>query len=192
MPEKVTTQTATQKDVVEEVTVSPTVADEEKQTKKTTDKNKTVDVKSLRDDDEIQVISLIPNVSYKDSHTGDIYKWDKVGHIEFMPFEVLKNMWRSSKSYFKDMWLKPLDDRVVAKFGLTSVFEKYEFLMDESNYTGKSISKLCNVISSTPNGLKFSICNKIKDLIASNKITDIRVIRALEKQLKLDLTSLLD
>lgn len=142
----------------------------------------------LQDTDEIAVVSMIPNVSYKDSRTGDFYIWDKVDHCEYMTFEVLKNMWRNSKGYFKNMWLKPLDDRVINKFGLESIFKNYEFLMDASNYTRANINKVCDVISSTPNELKYSIFNKIKDLVVSGEIVDIHVIRFLEKRLDLDLT----
>lgn len=152
---------------------------------------KTIDVSSLTDSDEIDVISLIPNVSYLDSYTNDLYRWDEVGHIEPMTFETLKNMWRNHKGYFRDMWLKPLDERVIAKFGLANTYKNYEFLMDESNYNRKNIDNLCDAIIATPNGVKFSIVNKIKDLVVSGKITDVVIIRSLEKHLGLDLISFL-
>ena len=174
--------------VVAESTTTTSVIENEESNKKKTTKKK-VEIEPLKDFDEIDVISLIPNVSYKDSHTGDFYEWTEVGHIEQMTFETLKNMWRNSKSYFRSMWLKPLDDRVINKFGLKSIFDKYEFLMDESNYKRENIKEICNNISSTPNGMKIYICNKIKDLVFNNKITDVYVIRALEKHLNLDLIS---
>jgi hypothetical protein len=146
----------------------------------------------LEDSDEIEVVSLIPNVSYKDSKTGDMYEWDEVGHIEIMTFDTLKNLWRNHKGYFRNMWLKPNDDRVINKFGITKVFEKYEFLMDESNYTRTNIKNLCSVISDTPNELKYSIVNKIKNLIVTGKLSDIAVIRDLERHLNLDLISFLN
>jgi hypothetical protein len=151
-----------------------------------------VSLEPLNDSDEIDVVSIIPNVSYKDSKTGDMYEWDEVGHVEIMTFETLKNMWRNHKGYFRNMWLKPNDERVINKFGLTKTFEKYAFLMDESNYTRDKIDDLCYAISNTPNELKYSIVLKIKDLIVSEEVKDIAVIRALEKHLKIDLISFLD
>lgn len=151
-----------------------------------------ISLEPLIDSDEIEVISLIPNVSYKDSRTGDMYQWDEVGHVETMTFETLKNMWRNNKGYFRNMWLKPNDERVINKFGVTKVFEKYELLMDESNYTRTNINEICSVISDTPNELKYSIVNKIKDLIANGKLSDVKVIRELEKHFKLDLISFLN
>ena len=154
--------------------------------------NKKVSLEPLNDSDEIDVVSLIPNVSYKDSKTGDMYEWDEVGHSEPMTFDTLKNMWRNHKGYFRNMWLKPLDDRIINKFGLTKTFEKYEFLMDSSNYTRANVKELCSVISNTPNELKYSIVNKIKDLIANGDLSDIVVIRDLEKHFNLDLVSFLN
>lgn len=162
----------------------------EKKTTKTV--KKTVDVNSLVDSEEIEVVSLIPHVSYKDSYTNDVYKWEEVGHVESMTYETLKNMWRSHKSYFRNMWLKPSDARVIAKFGLASIYEKHEFLMDESNYTRNNADKLCKAISATPTGMRLSIFNKIKDLVVAGKIVDVVVIRALEKHLGLDLISFLN
>lgn len=155
-------------------------------------KEKEIKKEPLQDSDEINVISLVPNVSYKDSRTLDMYEWDEVGHIELMTFETLKNMWRNHKGYFKKMWLKPNDARVINKFGLTKTFEKYEYLMNASNYTKKNIQDICSAISDTPNGLKMSIFNKIKSMVVNGDISDVTVIKALEKHLKTDLMSFLD
>lgn len=193
---------STTKSAVDEAAVETSMAadadtvekgkDEDKEVVKTIkEKKKEIKPEPLVDSDEIAVVSLIPNVSYKDSKTGDTYKWDKVGHVEDMTFETLKNMWKNHKGYFRNMWLKPNDDRVINKFGLIKTFEKYEFLMDEKNYTKKNIDSICESISNTPNGLKIAICNKIKDLVINEKVTDVNVIKKLEKHLNLDLIDFL-
>lgn len=145
----------------------------------------------LKDTDEIKVVSLIPHVSYKDLQTGDYYEWDEVGHIEYMTYAVIKNMWRNNKTYFRDLWLKPIDDRIISKFGLTKSYDKYENLMNNKAYTRQNISKICEEISSIAIGLKYSVFNKIKSMVFDGEITDIQVIRTLEKNFNLDLTSAL-
>ena len=152
---------------------------------------KSVKVEPLKDSDEIEIESLVPNVSYKDSKTGDMYEWDEVGHIEPMTFDTLKNMWRSHKGYFRNMWLKPNDSRLINQFGLTKTFEKYEYLMDASNYTKKNINTICDAIVETPNGLKFAICDKVKSMVINGEVSDVSVIRELEKRLKIDLIEFL-
>ena len=184
-----TSTNSTIEDVVENNIVD-TVEEMNEKTTKTT--KKSVKAEPLADSDEIEVISLVPNVSYKDSKTFDIYEWNEAGHIEYMTFDTLKNLWRNNKGYFNNLWLKPNDDRVINKFGLTKKFEKYEYLMDSSNYTKKNINAICEAIKATPNGLKFAICTKVKNLVIGGELTDIFVIREIEKRLHIDLISFLD
>lgn len=181
---------ASTKTVTEETKVVSEVTEEMNENKNKNTK-KSVNKEPLKDTDEINVVSLIPNVSYKDSKTLDMYEWDEVGHVEPMTFETLKNMWRNNKGYFKHMWLKPEDERVINKFGLTKTFEKYEYLMNASNYTKENIKDICSAISDTPNGLKISICGKIKNMVINNEVSDVSVIRALEKHLKIELIDFL-
>lgn len=169
--------------------VVDTVEEVNEENKKT--EKRTINTEPLMDSDEIEVVSLIPNVSYKDSKTGDMYEWDKAGHVEYMTVETLKNMWRNYKGYFRNMWLKPNDKRIINQFGLTKTFEKYEFLMDASNYTKKNINAICDAISGTPNSLKFSVCNKVKDLVVNGEVTDVSVIRTIEKRFDIDLIGFL-
>lgn len=155
-------------------------------------KNKSVKAQPLEDSEEIEVVSLVPNVSYHDNKTFDRYEWHEVGHVEPMTFDTLKNMWRNNKGYFKNLWLKPMDDRVIDKFGLTKTFEKYEYLMDGSNYTKKNVDVICEAIKATPNGLKLSICDKVKNLVINGEVADVFVIKKLEKQLQIDLIEFLN
>lgn len=182
----------TTKAVVEEAVENDVTEMTEEMNEETKKNTKKTIKEELRDSDEIEVVSLVPNVSYKDSKTLDMYEWDKVGHVEYMTFETLKNMWRNNKGYFKNMWLKPNDDRVVNKFGLANTFEKYEYLMDASNYTRKNIKDICEAIVTTPNGLKLAICDKVKNLVIGGKLTDVHVIKELEKHLKIELIDFLD
>ena len=152
---------------------------------------KAIRQETLNDYDEVEVVSLIPNVSYKDSKTGDFYEWDEIGHIEYMTFDILKNMWRNHKGYFRNMWLRPNDDRVVNQFGLTKTFEKYEFLMDKDNYTKKNIDVICDAIANAPHGLKSAMYDKVKNLVINGDVTDVSVIRKLENRLKIDLIEFL-
>lgn len=183
---------STTKSAIDDVILEDTVIDavEKMNEEDKTDKKK-INKEPLVNTDEIEVISLVPKVSYKDSKTLDMYEWDEVGHVEYMTFETLQNMWRNNKGYFKNMWLKPNDDRVINKFGLTKTFEKHEYLMDASNYTKDNIKNICSAISDTPNGLKMSVCGKIKNMVINGDVSDVSVIRALERHLKIDLIDFL-
>ena len=146
---------------------------------------------ALSDSDVLEVESLIPNVVYEDSRTGNYYEWEEIGHCEDMTFDEIKNMHRKHKAYFNDMWLKPLDERVIKKLGLSRTYDKYDFLIDESNYTNDHIDEVLDGLSSAPASLKIAIVNRIKDMVADGTVSDIKVVRKLEKRLDIDLISFL-
>lgn len=158
----------------------------------TTKKNDATNAKELDDKEEIEVVALIPNVSYYDKATGDRYEWENAGDVEYMTVETIQRMRRNSRGYFEDMCVKPNDERVIKKFGMERYYEQHDYLMDASNYTKDNITNVLDKFSSLrSNSLKSSIVNKIKDMIANGELSDAVVIRAIEKRLDIDLISLL-
>lgn len=146
----------------------------------------------LNNDDEVEVVALIPNVSYYDKATGDRYEWDNAGDVEYMTVDALQRMRRNSRGYFEDMYLKPNDERVIEKFGMQRYYDNHDYLMDSSNYTKENIAHIFDEFSKIrSNSLKSSIVNKIKDMVSTGELSDVSVIRAIEKRFDIDLISLL-
>lgn len=146
----------------------------------------------LNNDDEVEVVALIPNVSYYDKATGDRYEWDNAGDVEYMTVDALQRMRRNSRGYFEDMYLKPNDERVIEKFGMQRYYDNHDYLMDSSNYTKENIKHIFDEFSKIrSNSLKSSIVNKIKDMVSTGELSDVSVIRAIEKRFDIDLISLL-
>ena len=182
------------KDETKEVESEASVPSPAKAAKKnvTTKKNDATNVKELDDKEEIEVVALIPNVSYYDKATGDRYEWENAGDVEYMTVEAVQRMRRNSRGYFEDMCVRPNDERVIKKFGMERYYEQHDYLMDASNYTKDNITNVLDKFSSLrSNSLKSSIVNKIKDMIANGELSDAVVIRAIEKRLDIDLISLL-
>lgn len=145
----------------------------------------------LKDTDEIEVVSLIAHVSYKDHKTGDLYEWENVGDVESIPFSVLKEMRRGYKSYFNDLWLKPNDERVIDYFKLNKVYEKYESLLEKEAYTPENIDEVVKIISSLSNSIKITVYNKIREMVINGEIVNVNVVRTIERKLNMDLLYLL-
>lgn len=177
---------------VEENMNDEIATDATKRTSRRKNTRQSADVEdALSDSDVLEVESLIPNVVYEDNRTGNYYEWGEIGHCEDMTFDEIKNMHRKYKAYFTDMWLKPLDERVIKKLGLSRTYDKYDFLVDESNYTNDHIDEVLDGLSSAPASLKIAIVNRIKDMVADGTVSDIKVVRKLEKRLDIDLISFL-
>lgn len=154
-------------------------------TKKVVDDEKVVE--PLQDTDDIEVVALIPNISYKDNKTLDFYEWKNIGDIEEIPFEVLKNMYRNHRGYFRNLWLKPLDDRVIDKFKLRKLYDSHEKLINIDNYTIDNIYDICEEIHKLPNSSKLSLLSLIRNSVDEGKIQDIRIIKQLESSLNISL-----
>jgi len=174
----------------EKVVAENSVVGKNENTKETTKRVSRASVE-LNDSEEIEVMSIIPNVSYHDKKTGDDYEWDEAGHTESMTVETIKDMWRNNKGYFRNMWLRPLDERVVVKLGLTKLFEDYEFLLNASNYTTNKLDKVFSVFDGLNNQMKNTIITKVKQMVEDEEIKDVKVIKRLGVKLDVDFISLL-
>lgn len=187
-PRKNTTVT-NKEAVVEKATATPVEEIVEEKPVKVATKPEKV---KIEDDEEIDVQSFDSNVTYWDKTTDETYFWENVGEIISLPYSVIKNMWRNHKTYFRNFLLKPLDDRVVKELGLTKVYEKYDFLMEGSQYTKDNINTIINTINGGTNGFKSAIFNNIKNMIIGGDITDIYVIKQLGNAFDIDFAGLVD
>lgn len=189
--EQTTTTSATvdEKDTVAEISNNVVV---DKVEKKDEAKTKRAKVEPLNDFDDIEVQSMIPNVSYLDTKSQDFYEWKNVGDIETMSFETLKNMWKNNRGYFKKLWIRPLDKRVIEKFnGLSKLYTEYDELMDINTYNRDNVQSIIKRILDMPHGTQHSVITLILDSVNNGKLTDVKVLRELEKSLGLDLISLI-
>lgn len=167
---------------------------ENKEVKKTTKKTKQTNSTkpALKDDDIIECISQIPNLSYKDNKTGDMYRWDNVGDIEEISFGVLKDIYRNHNSYIKNLYFIFSDERVIKHFRMERIYEKYLGLLSKDIYTRDNINTIQENVKALPKGIINTVLNKVKSLVINGEISDIQVIRSLEKIFDIDLIYLLD
>lgn len=188
-PRKNTTVNVQDEVVAEKATISP--VEETVEEKPVVATTKPVKVK-IEDDEEIEVQSFDSNVSYWDKTTDETYFWEEVGEVISMPYSVIKNMWRNHKTYFRNFLLKPLDDRVVKELGLVKTYEKYDFLMDGSQYTKANLNSIITTINGGTNGFKSAIFNNIKNMIINGDVTDVYVIKQLGNAFDIDFVELVD
>ena len=188
-PRKNTTVNVQDEVVVEKTTISP--VEETVEEKPVVATTKPVKVK-IEDDEEIEVQSFDSNVTYWDKATDETYFWEEVGEVISMPYSVIKNMWRNHKTYFRNFLLKPLDDRVVKELGLVKTYEKYDFLMDGSQYTKANLDSIITAINGGTNGFKSAIFNNIKNMIINGDVTDVYVIKQLGNAFDIDFVGLVD
>lgn len=140
----------------------------------------------LRPFDLVKVKALIPNVYYTNSKTGNSYVWQESEQVEEMTFEDFTDIWRNHRGYITELVLRPLDDVVIKRYGLTGFYSEYDFVLNGKNYTLDNLSKIYNVIDKSNNAVKINIIDKIKLMINNGDITNIRVVKNIEQ--KYDIT----
>ena len=146
-----------------------------------------VTVVELNDSDEVEVVACVPNLSFKDFKTGDVYEWRNVDDVEYMSVESLKNMYRNNRDYFRNLYLKINNEWLIKKFNLTKIYDEYEYLTEMNNYTQKNIKVICKKVSDSSTGIRHTIINRVKTWVANGDINDIKVIRDIERSLNIDL-----
>lgn len=165
-----------------------TVSSEPKKTVKKT----VVKEKPISPTDEIEVVSSVPyRVSYYDQATYDRYVWEGIGDIQSMTFDVLTRMRRNHPGYFENMEVMPTDERAIQKLNLGGLRNTTETFSSPSEYTRDNIGSTIEKIKKLGMGAKFTVVNKIKGMIENGEITDVIVLRAIERGLGIDLISLL-
>lgn len=170
--------------VTEEVTVSPPL-----QEKKTTRKRlNQIDVNEL-----IPVRSLTNHkLVYVSKATGARYVWSEYGSLEYLTFGEINTMRSQYPKFIKDCLVLIEDDDVIELFNLDAVYENVYSIEELDNFFKKSNFEIEELIKTLPNGVKKSLVSRAKELIENEELTDYRKIKALETQLNVDLTILLD
>lgn len=141
----------------------------------------TVVTKELQPDDIIEIEAIVPNVEYYNSKSGNRYSWSETGQVEQMPYEDFLDIWRNHRGYINDLVLRPKDKRVIEKYNLKKVYDNYDFILNSKNYTVSNLNKIFEILDKSANSVKINVLSKIKSMVADNEVTNINVVKSIEK-----------
>ncbi len=141
-------------------------------------------------DEEIAVRSVVfGGLTWKSQRSGAYYRWNEIGETLYIPFNELITMNNTSHDFLFTPFVIFQDERVVNYFRLNSVYEKIacvnnlENLFDEGNLDEIG-SALRNIVNT---GMRDIAISKIRTLRGEHKLTNIDVIRLIEKILCFDM-----
>lgn len=146
--------------------------------------------KSIRDNDVIVVKSLVPNVYYTCSKTLDTFSWADVGDAEEMTFAQLKVMKNKHGGYFTKKWLYPEDDMARKKLGIDSIFATTFEKKDMRLLYGNDVTAVKEKLHYIPAEEKAAYIKRVQTDVKQGKITNVKIIRLLEKELDISLMDL--
>lgn len=142
---------------------------------------------TLNDETKVSVKSLVPAVYYSCTTTFESFAWVEVGDVQEMTYKQLRMMKTKHPRYFNDKWLLPMDNNVVKKLGLEKVYANNMNRGDMKKLYGSNVVEVEELLSGLSNEAKTKLAQRVEDDVKNGKIANVKVIRALEKHLGVEL-----
>ena len=129
-------------------------------------------------------------LTYKSRATNAVFRWNQIGEIQPMTIGEINEM----NNYKADFLRKPLvilmDEKAIKKFRLTPVYENVAKINNlGAVFNSGDMNKIDKVISDALSvNMRDILISKVRQMYKNKKLTDINVLRLLEKRLQFDLT----
>lgn len=129
-------------------------------------------------------------LTYKSRTTNAVFRWNQIGEIQPMTIGEINEM----NNYKADFLRKPLvilmDEKAIKKFRLTPVYENVAKINNlGAVFNSGDMNKIDKVISDALSvNMRDILISKVRQMYKNKKLTDINVLRLLEKRLQFDLT----
>lgn len=135
------------------------------------------------DSDLIVVMNgLGGSLTHRSGATGKSWRFKHFGQTDKMPYGELLSLRNGSPHVFEKCWIVIMNKEVQEEFGLT---EKYKNILTPQNIEKifeKNVNELEEFIKNLPEGMKTAFISKARELYASRKLYDIRIVEFIEKE----------
>lgn len=141
-------------------------------------------------DDVIPVKSItFGGLTYKARSTNAIYRWNQIGAIEYMTVAELNEMNNYKRAYLNKPLVILMDERAIKKFRLQKVYENVAQINNLKKVFKSDMNTISRVIDTALDAnMRDILISKVRQMIKNHTLTDINVIKLLEKKLQHDLT----
>lgn len=145
---------------------------------------------SLSLDEMIPVKSItFGGLTYKARSTNAIYRWNNIGAIEYMSVAELNEMNNYKRSYLNKPLVVLLDERAIKKFRLQSVYENVAKINNLKHLFKQTPAVIERTIDNALDvNMRDILISKSRQMIKNGTLTDINVIKLLERKLQHDLS----
>jgi len=144
----------------------------------------------LSDDTKVLVEARVSAVYYTCPITYETFAWLEVGDKQEMTFKQLRIMNTKHPRYFTEKWLLPCNSQVLKKLNLEKYFTSKVNRTDMKKLYGSDVKAVEELLSSLGSDAKAELASKVGKYVKDGKIINVKIIRLLEKQLNIELMSL--
>lgn len=144
----------------------------------------------LTNEEEIAVRSVtFGGLTWVSPRTNAHYRWNEIGSIEYIPFGELITMNNTARSFLFDPLVYIQDSRVVDYFRLNATYEKIACVDKlEEMFNKGDLDEIGVALRSIVNtNMRDIAISKIRTLRKESRLTNIDVIRLIEKILCFDM-----
>lgn len=156
------------------------------------DDNVQVGDSGLSLDDIIPVKSItFGGLTYKARSTNAIYRWNQIGAIEYMTVAELNEMNNYKRAYLNKPLVILMDERAIKKFRLQKVYENVAQINNLKSLFKSDMTTIERTIDTALDAnMRDILISKVRQMIKNGTLTNINIIKLLEKKLQHDLADI--
>lgn len=156
------------------------------------DDNVQVGDSGLSLDDIIPVKSItFGGLTYKARSTNAIYRWNQIGAIEYMTVAELNEMNNYKRAYLNKPLVILMDERAIKKFRLQKVYENVAQINNLKSLFKSDMSTIERTVDTALDAnMRDILISKVRQMIKNGTLTNINIIKLLEKKLQHDLADI--
>lgn len=156
------------------------------------DDNVQVGDSGLSLDDIIPVKSItFGGLTYKARSTNAIYRWNQIGAIEYMSVAELNEMNNYKRAYLNKPLVILMDERAIKKFRLQKVYENVAQINNLKSLFKSDMTTIERTIDTALDAnMRDILISKVRQMIKNGTLTNINIIKLLEKKLQHDLADI--
>lgn len=143
-------------------------------------------------DDVIPVKSItFGGLTYKARSTNAIYRWPTIGSLEYMTVSELNEMNNYKRAYLNKPLVILMDERAIKKFRLQKVYENVAQINNLKSLFKSDMSTIERIIDTAIDAnMRDILISKVRQMIKNGTLTNINIIKLLEKKLQHDLADI--
>lgn len=145
----------------------------------------------LNDDTKITVQALVINICYTCPITFETFNWMEIGDTQEMTYKQIRIMSVKHPRYFTEKWLKPLNDDLLEKLKLKKYFENNLSRGDLKLLFGNDVGAVEEMLTNLNPDSKAELAPKAVKSAKDGKISNVKIIRLVEKHLGVEIMDLI-
>lgn len=148
-------------------------------------------VKPKREFSPVELVEVQNNSAgklvYKSRRSGGKWVFERKGDVEYMDIQELMHMRASQPNFFKNNWIRVMDEEVIDHLRLRHFYKDTIDPESLEDIFTIPVGELEHIIDKSPVSDKILILHKAREEFANGNLTNVHVVKLIEKKFAVDL-----